>query len=266
MSIDIDLSERTALVTGSTAGIGQAIAIALARAGARVIINGRTEERVAEALDAIRTQTGAGDRVNGIPADVGTAAGCELLAARTGGVDVLVNNAGAIDPKPFLELKDEDWTRSFELNVMSGVRLARALLPAMLDRGWGRVVFISSESALHIPAEMVDYGMTKAAQLAVSRGIAESNPGSGVTVNCVLPGPTRTETLESMLEQERREGEDLDSAGRRFIAEQRPTSLLGRPTSPEEVANMVAYLCSPLASATNGAAVRADGGVVRAIA
>ena len=256
----IDLTARTALVTGSTGGIGAAIVAGLRDAGATVWVNGRDPERTAAAAE----------RLGGRPApgDVGTAEGCAAVVAAVPDVDVLVNNAGIFVPTPVLEIPDEDWTRHFEVNVMSGVRLTRAYLPGMLDRGWGRVTFISSESAIQIPAEMVQYGMTKTAQLAVARGFAEAFPGRGVTVNAVLPGPTMTEGLREMLQAQAGGPMDdaaLDAAGRAFIAEHRPTSLLGRPATPEEVANMVVYLASDQASATTGAAVPVDGGVVRAI-
>jgi NAD(P)-dependent dehydrogenase (short-subunit alcohol dehydrogenase family) len=258
--VRVDLSGRTALVTGSTAGIGAAIAAGLAAAGAAVAVNGRDPGRTAAAAERLGARA--------VPGDVGTAEGCAAILEALPRVDVLVNNAGIFVPAPVLEIPDEEWIRHFEVNVMSGVRLTRGYLPGMLDRGWGRVLFISSESALHIPAEMVHYGMTKTAQLAVARGFAESVPGSGVTVNAVLPGPTMTEGMREMLE--RRAGapladDALDAAGRAFIAEHRPTSLLGRPATPREVASMVVYLASEQASATTGAAVRVDGGVVRAL-
>jgi NAD(P)-dependent dehydrogenase (short-subunit alcohol dehydrogenase family) len=263
--MDIDLTGRTALVTGSTAGIGEAIARGLAGAGAQVVVNGRTQERVDQAVESIAAVTGAGDRVRGVAADVATAEGCDALIEAEPDVDVLVNNAATFEMKPVFEITDDDWRRYFDTNVMSGIRLARHHIPRMVDRGWGRAIFISSESALHIPAEMVHYGMTKTAQLAISRGMAESVPGTGVTVNSVLPGPTLSEAMTGMLEDSVQEGESFDDAARRFIAEQRPTSLLGRPTSTDEVANLVVYVASGLSSGTSGAALRVDGGVVRAI-
>jgi NAD(P)-dependent dehydrogenase (short-subunit alcohol dehydrogenase family) len=258
--VRIDLTGRTALVTGSTAGIGAAIVAGLRDAGAAVWVNGRDPDRTGAAAERLGARPA--------PGDVGTAEGCAAVVAALPDVDVLVNNAGIFVPTPVLEIPDEDWTRHFEVNVMSGVRLTRAYLPGMLDRGWGRVMFISSESAIQIPAEMVQYGMTKTAQLAVARGFAEAFPGRGVTVNAVLPGPTMTEGLHEMLEGQAGAPLDaagLDDAGRAFIAEHRPSSLLGRPATPEEVANMVVYLASEQASATTGAAVPVDGGVVRAI-
>ncbi len=256
----IDLTGRTALVTGSTGGIGAAIATGLREAGATVWVNGRDPARTATAAEGLGARPA--------PGDVGTAAGCAAVVAAVPDVDVLVNNAGIFVPTPVLEIPDEDWTRHFEVNVMSGVRLTRAYLPGMLGRGWGRVMFISSESAIQIPAEMVQYGMTKTAQLAVARGFAEAFPGRGVTVNAVLPGPTMTEGMREMLAAQAGrplDDAEVDAAGRAFIAEHRPTSLLGRPATPEEVANMVVYLASEQASATTGAAVPVDGGVVRAI-
>lgn len=258
----IDLEGRTALVSGSTAGIGLGIARGLLDAGARVIVNGRTQERVDQALATLDD-----DRARGVAADVATAEGCRALTDAEPDVDVLVNNAGTMTPGGAFETDDDVWESLFQLNVMSGVRLSRHHVPRMAARGWGRVVFISSESALHIPTESVHYGMTKAAQLAISRGMAESVPASGVTINAVLPGPTMSELMTGMLQERIDSGaaKDLDEAGRAFIADARPTSLLERPATVEEVANMVAYVCSPLASATTGAALRVDGGVVRAI-
>jgi NAD(P)-dependent dehydrogenase (short-subunit alcohol dehydrogenase family) len=264
VSLAIDLAGRRALVTGSTAGIGHAIARRLAEAGAEVVVNGRAEERVDSAVGAIREATDAGDRVRGVAADVGTGEGCDALIEAVPDLDVLVNNAGVFRTQDVWEIPDDEWTRFFEVNVLSGIRLARHHVPRMVERGWGRVVFISSESALHIPVEMVHYGTTKTAQLAVARGMAESIPDSGVTINCVLPGPTLTKGVGEML-AEQAEGRDLEDVGREFVESERPTSIIRRLAQPEEVANLVAYVCSPLASATTGAALRVDGGVVRAI-
>ena len=265
--MQIDLTGRTALVTGSTAGIGEAIATGLAAAGAEVVVNGRTEERVAAAVARIAETTGAGARLRRAPGDIGTVDGAAAVVdAVNGGIDVLVLNAGVFTPTPIFEITDDDWREVFEVNVLGGVRLARAVVPGMVERGWGRVIHVSSESALHIPAEMVHYGVSKTAQLAVSRGMAESLPvGGGVTVNAILPGPTHTEGVEGMLEQMAAEqGIDTTEAGRRFVAAERPTSLLGRLIEPAEVANLAVYLASEQASATTGAALRVDGGVVRA--
>jgi NAD(P)-dependent dehydrogenase (short-subunit alcohol dehydrogenase family) len=261
----IDLTGRRALVTGSTAGIGYAIARGLAEAGAAVVVNGRTETRVTDAAKQLRSDVPGSDIVEAV-ADVGTAEGVAALVAQVPDVDVLVNNAGVFEPQPFVEISDENWQKHFDVNVMSGVRLSRHYVPRMVDAGWGRVVFISSESAVQIPAEMIQYGMTKTAQLAVARGIAETYPATGVTVNSVLPGPTRSEGVGGMLaDMAEKQGKAQEEVERGFIAENRPTSLLQRLTTPEEVANMVVYVCSPQASATTGAALRVDGGVVRGI-
>lgn len=268
--MQIDLSGRRALVTGSTSGIGYAIARGLAGAGASVVINGRDSGRVEQTVDRLRNDL-IGDGVSnpeiaGVAGDVGTPEGVAGLVEKEPDIDVLVNNVGIFAPVPFAEISDDEWHRFFDVNVMSGVRLARHHVPRMVARGWGRVVFISSESALHIPREMVHYGVTKTAQLAVARGIAESYPGSGVTVNSVLPGPTRSEGVADFLgELAAANGQTTEDAESEFIANERPTSLLKRFTTPEEVANMVVYVCSPQASATTGAALRVDAGVVRAI-
>jgi len=262
----IDLSGRRALVTGSSAGIGRAIAHGLAAAGAGVVINGRREATVRTALEQLRARL-PGASLEGIAADVASSQGCDALVRGCGTIDILVNNAGIFEPKEFTRIPDEDWMRFFETNVMSGVRLARALLPGMLERNWGRIVFISSESGLNIPREMIHYGMTKTAQLAVSRGLAELTAGTAVTVNSVLPGPTRSDGAEQFLQSMAREtGTSADTIAARFVKEHRPTSLLQRFASVEEVANMVVYACSQQASATNGAALRVEGGVVRSIA
>jgi NAD(P)-dependent dehydrogenase (short-subunit alcohol dehydrogenase family) len=262
----IDLSGKRALVTGSTAGIGRAIAHGLAAAGAAVVINGRHEATVNTALQALRAQL-PGASLQGAAADVAGAPGCEALVAACGRIDILVNNAGIFEPKEFTQIPDQDWMRFFETNVMSGVRLSRALLPGMLERNWGRIVFISSESALHVPREMIHYGMTKTAQLAVSRGLAELTAGTAVTVNSVLPGPTRSDGAEQFLQaMARQTGTSPDTIAAQFVKEHRPTSLLQRFATVQEVANMVVYACSTQASATNGAALRVEGGVVRTIA
>jgi NAD(P)-dependent dehydrogenase (short-subunit alcohol dehydrogenase family) len=263
--VRIDLTGRRTLVTGSTAGIGYAIAAGMAGAGASVVVNGRTEDRVADAVKQLEQDLPDAD-LQPVAADVGTADGVAGLLEQVPDVDILVINAGVFEPKPFADIPDEDWQHVFDVNVMSGVRLARHYVPRMVSAGWGRAVFISSESALHIPAEMVHYGMTKTAMLAVARGLAETYPGSGVTINSVLPGPTRSEgvsqMLGSMAEHQQRSVEEME---RSFIEHERPTSLIRRLATPEEVANMVVYVCSPQASATTGAALRVDGGVVRAI-
>ena len=262
----IDLSGKTALVTGSTAGIGHAIAKGLAAAGAAVVVNGRTQAKV-DAVVATITRAVTGSKVRGVAADVATAAGCKSLVAALPEVDILINNAGIFEPKDFFDISDEDWTRFFETNVMSGVRLSRAYLQGMLKRNWGRVVFISSESALNIPKEMIQYGMTKTAQLAISRGLAELTRGTAVTVNSVLPGPTMSEGVETFVKDlARQNGQSVDDAAAKFVKQHRPTSLLERFASVDEIANMVVYVSSKEASATNGAALRVDGGIVQSIA
>ncbi|MBX9932244.1 MAG: SDR family oxidoreductase [Methylobacterium sp.] len=265
--MNLDLTGRTALVTGSTGGIGYAIAKALAQLCATVAVNGRTTQRCAEAVARLKEETGSG-AILAAPGDVAACASAEAVVAGLPTVDILVNNAGIFEPKPFFDIPDEDWQRFFDTNVMSGVRLSRAYTPGMVEKGWGRVVFIASESAINIPVEMVHYGMTKTAQLAVARGLAETVSGSGVTVNSVLPGPTLSEGVADFMKQMAAgtEDPDLDAMGRQFVAEHRPTSLIGRLATVDEVASMVAYICSPAASATSGAALRVDGGVLRNIA
>ncbi len=261
--MNLKLENKLALVTGSTAGIGLAIASALAGEGARVIINGRTPERVEAARRKIRALHPE-SQLEALPLDLATAAGAAEAVRRFSEVEVLVNNLGIFEPKAFEEIPDEDWTRFFEVNVMSGVRLSRADLPKMKRRGWGRIVFISSESGMQIPAEMVHYGMTKTAQIALARGIAETCAGTGVTCNAVLPGPTGSEGVTDFLGAlAKHSGRSFAEMEKEFFKTARPTSLLKRFATPEEVAAMVAFVCSPLASATNGAALRVDGGVVK---
>jgi NAD(P)-dependent dehydrogenase (short-subunit alcohol dehydrogenase family) len=262
----IDLKGRKAVVTGSTGGIGRAIAEGLARAGAAVVINGRLDARVTEALTQMRAMFPGAD-ISGVAADVSTASGAASLIAAAEDADILVNNLGTARPKPFADITDQDWLDLFEFNVMSGVRMARHHLPRMVARGWGRMVFISSESAVNIPKEMIDYGMTKTAQLAISRGLAESVAGTGVTVNAVLPGPTRSESLIGwMTGIAQSQGITVAQAEANFLKTMRPTSLIKRFSTTDEVANMVVYVCSEQASATSGAALRVDGGVVRYVA
>lgn len=263
--MDLQLKGKLALVTGSTAGIGFAIAQTLAAEGARVIVNGRTEQRVSNAAAQIRQAVPNADIVP-LAADLGTADGTAQAVARHPAVDILVNNLGIFEPKPFEEIPDADWLRFFEVNVMSGIRLSRHYLPGMRKKNWGRILFISSESGLQIPAEMVHYGMTKTAQLAVARGIAETTTGTGITVNSVLPGPTASEGVTEFVNQVASErGATRDEFEKEFFQHMRPSSLLQRFEQPDEIASVVAFLASPLASAINGAAVRADGGVVRSI-
>jgi len=259
------LMGRTALVSGSTVGIGYAIALGLAREGAWVWVNGRTQARVDAAIRNIRKEM-PDATLEGVAEDLGTATGCEQLVRRVPSVDVLVNNLGIFEPKPFETIPDADWLRLFEVNVMSGVRLSRAYLPGMKQRNWGRIVFISSESAVHIPAEMVHYGMTKTAQVAVARGIAEGCAGTNVTVNSVLAGPTASEGVTNFVNDlARKQNVTPAELEKQFFMNVRPTSLLKRFLKPEEVASVVVYVCSPEASAVNGAAIRAEGGVVKAV-
>jgi NAD(P)-dependent dehydrogenase (short-subunit alcohol dehydrogenase family) len=262
----IDLSGKTALVTGSTAGIGRAVALGLARAGAAVVINGRKPDVVEAAVEALKRDAPEAE-VTGVAADLGTGEGAAELAAAVPAPDILVNNVGIFGPKDFFDVSDEEWTRFFEVNVMSGVRLARAYALGMAERRWGRIVFVSSESGLNIPVEMIHYGFTKTAQLAVARGLAKRLAGTGVTVNSVLPGPTLSEGVADMLKDEiARTGQSLEEAGAAFVKAHRPSSIIGRAASVEEVANMVVYACSKEASATTGAALRVDGGLVDTIA
>jgi NAD(P)-dependent dehydrogenase (short-subunit alcohol dehydrogenase family) len=258
--MDLQLQGKTALVTGSTAGIGFAIAQSLAREGARVIVNGRTQDRVDKALAKLPAGT------LGLAADLGTAAGVASAVQQFPAIDILVNNLGIFEPKPFEQIPDDDWLRFFEVNVMSGVRLSRHYLPRMKDAGWGRIIFISSESGVQIPSEMIHYGVTKTAQIALARGLAETTAGTGVTVNSVLPGPTASEGVEDFVGNlAKHQGTTRENVERDFFRTARPSSLLQRFATPEEVAAMVTFIASPLSSATNGAALRADGGVVRSI-
>jgi NAD(P)-dependent dehydrogenase (short-subunit alcohol dehydrogenase family) len=262
--MNIDLSGKTALVTGSTAGIGYAIAKGLAASGADVIVNGRTRDNVDA---AVRKLDGVGGSVRGIAADVSTEAGCTALVTALPDVDILVNNTGIYQATDFFDIPDREWTRYFDVNVMSGVRLSRAYLQGMIKRNWGRIVFISSESALNIPTEMIHYGMTKTAQLAISRGLAQLARGTGVTVNSVLPGPTMSEGVETFVKGlASQNGQSVDEAAANFVKQHRPTSLLQRFASVDEIANMVVYVASREASATNGAALRVEGGIVNTIA
>lgn len=264
--MDLGLTGKRALVTGSTAGIGFATARALASEGAQVTVNGRTEARVRGAVERLRDEF-PGALVEGIAADLGGAAGCRALIDRLPEVDVLVNNLGIFEPKPFEQIPDEDWLRFFEINVLSGIRLARQYLHGMRSRNWGRIVFVSSESGLQIPVEMIHYGVTKTAQLAVARGLAESLAGTAVTVNSVLPGPTASEGVgEFVARMAATRNQDAATLEREFFQTGRPSSILKRFTTPDEVAAMIVYVCSARASATTGAALRVDGGVVRAIA
>jgi NAD(P)-dependent dehydrogenase (short-subunit alcohol dehydrogenase family) len=260
-AMDLQLDGKQALVTGSTSGIGYAIAAALLREGADVIVNGRSQETVDAAILRLREATGK--TAKGFAADMATAEGTTAIHAAFPNVDILVNNVGGYGPQPFEESTDEDWYRLIDLNVMSGVRLSRLYLARMRDVDWGRIIFISSESAYHIPPDSIHYGMTKAAQIAVSRGLAEATATTGITVNSVLPGPTRTQFADNFLRQQEEQGRDPKVAERQFFDAFRPTSLIKRFAEPDEVGNFVAYVASPLASATTGAALRVDGGTVK---
>lgn len=260
--MDLQLGGKLALVSGSTKGIGLAIATVLAREGAEVIVNGRSETSLAQALEKI-SESVTRPKLLAFAGDLSDVDTAEALVKRFPDIDILVNNLGIFEPKPFDEIPDDDWRRFFEVNVLSGVRLSRAYLAGMKRHGWGRIVFISSESGIQIPPEMIHYGMTKTAQLAVSRGIAETCAGSGVTCNAVLPGPTHSDGVEAFVAK-LSGGTPFAEFEREFFRSARPSSLIKRFATTEEVANLVAFVCSPLSSATNGAALRVDGGVVRA--
>ncbi|QDU82290.1 3-oxoacyl-[acyl-carrier-protein] reductase FabG [Polystyrenella longa] len=256
--MDFKLQGKLAVVSGSTSGIGRSIAQSLLAEGAKVVVNGRSEGSVSKALKTLDGDT------HGVVADVATAEGCDKLieeAQKLGSIDILINNAGIFEPKPFEEISDEDWLRFYEINVMSGIRLSRAVAPQMKKQSWGRIIFISSESGINIPVEMVHYGMTKTAQLAISRGLAKTLKDTGVTVNSVLPGPTWSEGVEEFVER-LAEGKSLEKTKAEFFKEARPSSLIQRFASTDEVASLVTYLCSEQAAATTGASMRCDGGIV----
>jgi len=260
--MDLKLKGKLALISGSTAGIGHAIAAALAAEGARVIVNGRLQASVDDAVARIRAADGG--EVLGFAGDLSTPAAAEALTARFPNVEILVNNLGIFEPKPFEDIPDEDWTRFFDVNVLSGVRLARLCLPAMKRANWGRIIFISSESAVQIPAEMIHYGMTKTAQLAVARGLAESLAGTDITVNSILPGPTKSRGVNDFVGAlAKADGKSFEAYEKQFFETARPTSLIKRFETPEEIAAMVAYIASPLSSGTTGAALRVDGGCTK---
>lgn len=262
--LSIDLNGKTAVVTGSTVGIGLAIAKSLAQAGAAVVVNGRTAAAVAKAVAAVQAHAPAA-QVQGVAADLATAEGCRQLQAQAPHCDVLVNNLGIYGTVPFFEISDDEWQRYWDVNLMSGVRMSRAYMPQMLERNWGRVVFIASESAFNIPADMVHYGMSKTAMLGLARGLAKMAAGTGVTVNSVLPGPTLSEGAAEMLMASAPAGQTLEAAGIAFVQQHRPSSIIGRAARLEEVANMVTYVASPLSSATTGAALRVEGGIIDSI-
>lgn len=258
----IDLSGKRALVTASTGGIGYSIAKGLAEAGAAVVVNGRSDKSVNEAVARLKAEL-PNASIAGVAADLGNAHGVAALVTGAGAIDVLVNNAGIYGTQDFFETADDVWDQYWDTNVMSGVRLSRALLPGMVAKGWGRVVFIASESARNIPADMIHYGVSKTAQLSLARGLAKRVAGSGVTVNSVLPGPTLSDGLAQMLQAEvQRSGKSLEAVAAEFVMAHRPSSVIQRAASTDEVANMVVYVCSPQASATTGASLRVDGGVV----
>jgi NAD(P)-dependent dehydrogenase (short-subunit alcohol dehydrogenase family) len=260
--MDLKIKGRTALVTGSTSGIGYAIAEGLAREGARVIVNGHNKANMQKALARLKKAV-TGAKLDSILADASTAAGAKAIVKAFPHVDILVNNLGKYERKGFFETSDEDWEHFFDFNVLSGIRLARAYGPRMRRKNWGRIIFISSESGLLIPHDMVHYGVTKTAQIAVARGLARELSGTGVTVNSVLPGPTRTEGISAMLARDaKRTGKSIAQLEKIFFDTARPTSLIRRFSEPEEVANMVVYVCSAAASSTTGASLRVDGGVV----
>jgi len=260
--MDLQLKGKIALISGSTAGIGHAIAASLAREGARVIVNGRTSAAVDAAVAAMKSA--AGGDVLGFAGDLSSASVAEKLVQKHPQVDILVNNLGIFEVKPFEEISDDEWRRFFDVNVLSGARLARLYLPFMRKRNWGRIIFISSESGMQIPAEMIHYGMTKAAQIAVARGLAEATAGTGITVNSVLPGPTRSRGVgDFVADWAAKSGKSAQTVEDEFFKTARPTSLIKRFATPDEVAAMVAFVASPLSAATNGAALRVDGGVVK---
>jgi len=260
--MNLQLTGKKAFISGSTAGIGLATAVSLAREGAHVVINGRSDGSVAKALERIGSAV-PGAVAEGFGGDLSRAEEADRLLRRLPAVDILVNNLGIYEPAEFEEITDDDWRRFFEVNVLSAVRLARAYLPGMKERNWGRIVFLSSESGIQIPAEMIHYGMTKTALLAVSRGIAEICAGTGVTSNAILPGPTRTSGVDDFVAR-LSGGKSFAEFEEDFFRTMRPTSLLKRFAAPEEVAPLITFVCSPLSAATNGAALRVDGGVVKA--
>ena len=260
--MDLKLTNKLALVTGSTAGIGHAIATSLARENARVIVNGRYKASVDDSVAKLKSATGG--QVYGFAGDLSEAAAAEEIARQFPDVEILVNNLGIFEPKPFEEIPDADWLRFFKINVLSGVRLARLYLPAMKRRNWGRIIFISSESGIQIPSEMIHYGMTKTAQLAISRGLAEAVAGTGITVNSILPGPTKSRGVGDFVDAlAKADGKSFEEFEKEFFEKVRPTSLIKRFASTEEVASLVTYIASPLSSATTGAALRVDGGVIK---
>lgn len=265
LAMDLKLTDKKVFISGSTAGIGYATAERFLKEGAEVIINGRTDESVNKAIESLKNSTGS-DKVSGVPADFSKVEEVNKLIESIPEVDILINNAGIFEPKAFEEIPDEDWFRFFEVNVMSGVRLSRHYFPKMLEKNWGRIIFISSESAVFIPDEMIHYGMTKTAQISISRGLAELTKGSNVTVNSILPGPTKSKGVGAFIEDLAKKGNTTEKEVENdFFKTMRPTSLIERFASVEEVADTIVYFSSPLASATNGASIRVEGGLVRSI-
>ena len=263
--MDLQLKDKIVFISGSTAGIGFAIAQRFLQEGAQVIINGRTKESVGKAVDELKSLV-VNSNVFGISADFSKADEVNKLISELPEVDILINNAGIFEPKPFTQIPDEDWFRFFEINVMSGIRLSRQYFPKMIEKNWGRIIFISSESGVFIPAEMIHYGMTKTAQIAVSRGLAELTQGTNVTVNSILPGPTKSKGVGGFLEDlSKSSSKTINEVEEDFFKNMRPTSLLQRFASVEEIANTTVYFSSPLASATNGASIRVEGGLIRSI-
>jgi NAD(P)-dependent dehydrogenase (short-subunit alcohol dehydrogenase family) len=263
--MDLQLDNKMVFISGSTAGIGFAIAKRFLQEGAHVIINGRTKESVDKAVEELKSLFQNAD-VSGIAADFSRVGEINNLISRLPEVDILINNAGIFEPKPFDQIEDEDWFKFFEVNVMSGIRLSRHYFPKMIAKNWGRIIFISSESAVFIPAEMIHYGMTKTAQIAVSRGLAELTKGTDVTVNAILPGPTMSKGVGGFIEElAKSSSKNIDQVEEEFFKNMRPTSLLQRFAAVEEIANTTVYFSSPLASATNGASIRVEGGLIKSI-
>jgi len=263
--MDLQLKNKIAFISGSTTGIGYATARLLLQEGAQVIINGRSTGRVEEAVTSLKNEI-SGAVVSGFAADFSNADEVNKLIDSLPDLDILINNAGIFEPKPFEKIPDEDWFRFFETNVMSGVRLSRAFFPKMIAKNWGRIIFISSESGVFIPDEMIHYGMTKTAQIAISRGLSELTKGTEVTVNSILPGPTKSKGVGGFLEDlAKADNKTIKEVEEDFFKNMRPTSLIRRFASVDEIANTIVYYCSPLASATNGAAIRVEGGLIRSI-
>jgi len=263
--MNLDLSGKVALVSGSTAGIGLRTALQLAQLKAKVIVNGRSQKRVDDAVAHVKKVYPSAD-VQGVVADLSDAKDAEKLFKLVPKVDVLVNNLGIYEPKSFEQITDDDWRRVFDVNVLSGIRLSRFYFQKMIDNNWGRIVFVSSESAINVPSEMIHYGMTKTAQLSIARGLAELTKGTNVTVNTALVGPTATEGVETYSKHMAKEQNKTDAElEKEFFQTLRPTSLIQRKLTEEEVANLIVYLCSPASSGTNGAAMRVDGGLLRSI-